>query len=216
MRAKPLAQVAGWAQLSTAEQDFLSEQFLALTPQRRRFVLEYLVDRNATQAAIRAGYRKRTARQQGERLLTFVDTVLQPLLRAQEAQLAKVGQVSRERWLLKLKHLAFFDPRRFFSTNGTAKAIPDLDAATAAALAAFEVREEYNDDGELIGYTKKFKLPDKRAALELYGKATGFLAPEIERAPPPVNLVVNFVEPGGKQATVVTPKVNLVEINQGG
>jgi hypothetical protein len=40
-----------------------------LTPRQSRFVDEYLVDLNATQAAIRAGYSARTAEQQGARLL---------------------------------------------------------------------------------------------------------------------------------------------------
>lgn len=44
-----------------------------LTPKQQRFVEEYLVDLNATQAAIRAGYSERTARSQGSRLLTNAD-----------------------------------------------------------------------------------------------------------------------------------------------
>jgi hypothetical protein len=44
-----------------------------LTPKQRRFVDEYLVDLNATQAAIRAGYSVRTAEQQGPRLLGNVE-----------------------------------------------------------------------------------------------------------------------------------------------
>lgn len=44
-----------------------------LEPRQRRFVAEYLKDLNATQAAIRAGYSKRTAKQQGQRLLTKAD-----------------------------------------------------------------------------------------------------------------------------------------------
>lgn len=44
-----------------------------LPAKRQRFVDEYLVDLNATQAAIRAGYSPRTAKSQGQRLLTDVD-----------------------------------------------------------------------------------------------------------------------------------------------
>lgn len=44
-----------------------------MTPKQERFVAEYLVDLNATQAAIRAGYSKATAKQQGARLLTNAD-----------------------------------------------------------------------------------------------------------------------------------------------
>jgi phage terminase small subunit len=44
-----------------------------LNPKQQRFVDEYLIDLNATQAAIRAGYSEKTARSQGQRLLTHVD-----------------------------------------------------------------------------------------------------------------------------------------------
>ena len=46
---------------------------MALSPKQARFVAEYLKDQNATQAAIRAGYSKGTAKQQGSRLLTNAD-----------------------------------------------------------------------------------------------------------------------------------------------
>lgn len=42
---------------------------MALTPKQARFVAEYLIDLNATQAAKRAGYSERTAEQQGHQLL---------------------------------------------------------------------------------------------------------------------------------------------------
>lgn len=44
-----------------------------LTPRQSRFVDEYLIDLNATQAAIRAGYSEKTARQQAARLLSNVN-----------------------------------------------------------------------------------------------------------------------------------------------
>ena len=46
---------------------------MPLTPKRQRFVHEYLIDPNATRAAIKAGYSPRTAKQQGSWLLTNVD-----------------------------------------------------------------------------------------------------------------------------------------------
>jgi len=42
---------------------------MKLTPKQARFVEEYQIDLNATQAAIRAGYSAKTAEQQGPRLL---------------------------------------------------------------------------------------------------------------------------------------------------
>lgn len=46
---------------------------MALTPKQERFVAEYLIDLNATQAAIRAGYSVKTARQIGEQNLSKLD-----------------------------------------------------------------------------------------------------------------------------------------------
>ena len=43
------------------------------TPKQKRFIEEYAVDLNATQAAIRAGYAKKTAYSQGQRLLKKVE-----------------------------------------------------------------------------------------------------------------------------------------------
>ena len=42
---------------------------MALTAKQERFVAEYLIDLNATQAAIRAGYSEKTADQYGHQLL---------------------------------------------------------------------------------------------------------------------------------------------------
>jgi phage terminase small subunit len=44
-----------------------------MTPRQQIFVAEYLIDLNATQAAIRAGYSEHTAEQQGSRLLGNVE-----------------------------------------------------------------------------------------------------------------------------------------------
>ena len=56
-----------------------------LTPRQRRFVDEYLIDLNGTQAAIRAGYSAKTARQIGQKLLTKVD-IQQAISAAQAAR----------------------------------------------------------------------------------------------------------------------------------
>ena len=48
------------------------EQGSGLTPRQARFVKEYLVDLNGTQAAIRAGYNEKTAQTQSSRLLSNV------------------------------------------------------------------------------------------------------------------------------------------------
>lgn len=44
-----------------------------MTPRQEKFCVEYLIDLNATQAAIRAGYREKTAYSMGQRLLKNVE-----------------------------------------------------------------------------------------------------------------------------------------------
>ena len=58
-----------------------------LTAKQARFKDEYLIDNNATQAAIRAGYSKKTAKSQGQRLLTNVD--IKAAIKAGQKDIAK-------------------------------------------------------------------------------------------------------------------------------
>lgn len=75
-----------------------------LTDKQKRFVEEYLVDLNATQAAIRAGYSAKTARSQGQRLLTKAD-IQAELARRQETY-AKRVEWTVEEILADLKGIA--------------------------------------------------------------------------------------------------------------
>ena len=61
-----------------------------MTSKQKRFVELFLVDLNATQAALGAGYSERTAKQQGSRLLTNVD-VQAAIAEAQEARAKRTG-----------------------------------------------------------------------------------------------------------------------------
>lgn len=69
-----------------------------LTPKQQRFVDEYLVDLNATQAAIRAGYSAKTADQQGSRLLANVKVAA--AIREARADLQARTQVTQE-WVIE-------------------------------------------------------------------------------------------------------------------
>ena len=70
-----------------------------LTAKRRRFVLEYLIDSNATQAAIRAGYKPKTAKQQGSWLLRNVEEVAAAVA---EAQAKKAAELDLDHeWVLR-------------------------------------------------------------------------------------------------------------------
>jgi phage terminase small subunit len=147
-----------------------------LSSKAKRFCKEYLVDSNATQAAIRAGYSKKTANKTGPRLMVNVGikNEIKRLMKPIEKRL----EISAERTLKEAGRLAFFDIRKAFDKNGNLKNIQDLDDDTAAALAGIENEQLFDGKGkdrEYIGDLKKIKTFDKKGAIELLMKHFGLL-----------------------------------------
>lgn len=145
-----------------------------LTPKQKRFVSEYLIDLNATQAAIRAGYSAKTAHSIGQENLTKPEIMRELEKAIQDRQ--QRTEITQDRVLQEYARLAFCDPRRLFNADGSPKPIEELDDDTAAALAGLEVREEFEGKGQertLAGYTKKYKLVNKLGALDSLAKHLG-------------------------------------------
>jgi phage terminase small subunit len=136
-----------------------------LTPKQERFVQEYLVDLNAKQAAIRAGYSPRRAKQTGSRLVTNGD-ISREIDRRNQAIADKL-ELDAERVMQTLAAIAFVDIRKFFD-GGRLKPVAELDPHCAAALQSIEATVD--PDGEV---TKKIRLKDSIRALELLGKRLG-------------------------------------------
>ena len=152
-----------------------------LTPKQRRFVNEYLIDLNATQAAIRAGYSKKTAKDIGGENLS--KPAIQAEIQKRQVKLQNTLEITQDRVLQEYARLAFYDPRKLFQPDGTPKPIEALDDDTAAALAGLEVREEFEGTGEnrtFVGYTKKYKLANKLGALDSLAKHLGLFEPKEE------------------------------------
>ena len=82
---------------------------MTLNRRQNRFAQEYLIDLNATQAAIRAGYSPRTAYSTGQRLLNHVE-VIAKVSRLIEARAVRT-EVSAERVVMELARVAFGDIR---------------------------------------------------------------------------------------------------------
>jgi phage terminase small subunit len=155
----------------------------ALTPKQRQFVEEYLVDLNATQAAIRAGYSRKTARSIAEENLTKPD-IAEAIRIAMEAR-AERTRVAADRVLVELGRIAFSNIRTLFDEKGALRNIAELSEDEAAALAAVEVSEIFGGRGEdrrLIGCMRKVRLWDKCAALELAMRHLGLLKERVEHA----------------------------------
>lgn len=71
-----------------------------LTSKQAKFIDEYMIDLNATQAAIRAGYSKKTAYSQGQRLLKNVD--VKKNLDKRKEKVAKKSGVTRDEIINRL------------------------------------------------------------------------------------------------------------------
>lgn len=136
---------------------------MAFTAKQSVFIKEYLVDMNATQAAIRAGYSKKTAGSIAEKLLRKAD--IQQAVKAEMDARSKATDLSIERVLLEYKRLALFDIRKLYNEDGSMKAIHDIDEDTASALTSIESDDLYDMDGKKIGNVRKLRAADKRAAL---------------------------------------------------
>jgi phage terminase small subunit len=80
-----------------------------LTPRQERFVQEYLIDLNATQAAIRAGYAPKTANREGSRLLS--NAVIASAVQKGRAKMAERAQIDQDWVLRQWQAIAEADPR---------------------------------------------------------------------------------------------------------
>lgn len=148
---------------------------MALTLKQKRFVAEYLLDLNATAAAKRAGYSEKTACEQAARLLANVK--VQTAVQEAEQARQERTEITQDMVLREMSKLAFFDIRKMFDKNGKPLDISALDADTAAALVGLDVQDVTDNDGNYVGFVKKYKMADKIRALELLGKHLGAWEP---------------------------------------
>lgn len=147
-----------------------------MNERQKRFVTHYLKDPNATKAAIAAGYSKNTAYSIGQENLKKPE--IAAAIEKGRVKLAEKLEISAERVAREMARLAFYDPRKFFNDDGSAKSITQLDDDTAMALAGVDV-VELTGDGAVTGHVKKFKLSDKGANLERLGRHLGMFKERI-------------------------------------
>jgi phage terminase small subunit len=156
-----------------------------LTDKQKRFCDEYLIDLNATQAAIRAGYSKKTAYAIGEENLRKPEIVAE--IQVCMKRLSERTEISQEKVLNELAKIGFFDIRKLLDTQGNPIPLHELDDHTAAAIAGLDILEEYDGTGKdriFVGYVKKYKIADKRAALVDIGKHIGMFVERKEVGAP--------------------------------
>lgn len=141
---------------------------LGMTNQQRLFADEYLIDLNATQAAIRAGYSPRTAQQQSSDLLSkplirdYIDQIL--------AEQSRRTGITIERILREYARIALLNPSKVIDT-ATAAIRNDATEDDLAAIQSIKVKATQSDKGDSI--EREVKFASKQAALERLEKYFG-------------------------------------------
>jgi phage terminase small subunit len=146
----------------------MSEQLprVRFTPMQRLFIEAYLIHKNATKAAIAAGFSERSANNQGTRLMA------NDAIRAEiEARLASTFDryaITSDRIIRELAKIAFANIGDFIAVQDGGSAIVDFGTATREQMASLKSIEidERMIDGAAAGVRRvKINLSDKRQAL---------------------------------------------------
>jgi len=161
------------------------------TNRQKLFIAAYLKTKNATQAAIAAGYSEKAARVQGSRLLSNAAIKAQ-IESGVISQIAKFN-VCADEILWEIKKLGFYDVRKLYNEDGTPKPIKDLDDESAAAIVGVEVEEIFAGRGKdrvQIGRVLKYRLADKGLNLERLGRYRKLFTDKVEVTPKGGPLVI--------------------------
>ena len=144
---------------------------MALTQKQRLFVDEYLIDLNATQAAIRAGYSKKTAGQIGDENLKKPQ-IAQAIKVAMDSR-SKRAQINADYVLNRLVEIDQLDVLDILRDDMSFKPLSEWPKGWRQYLVGFDIAEMFEGQGEdrsMVGLMKKIKWPDKVKNLELLGK----------------------------------------------
>lgn len=165
-----------------------------LTPKQRRFVEEYLIDLNATQAAKRSGYSEKTAHVIGTENLSK-PAIQQAVHAAQKERSERTG-ITADRVLEELAKIGFADIRKAVDWNGadvSLRSSEEIDDMTAAAISEVSLTQA----------GVKIKMIDKKGALDSLGRHLGLFVDRNEVSGPggqPIQPVMNISLSGGTKA----------------
>ncbi|EPM9931010.1 MULTISPECIES: terminase small subunit [Pseudomonas] len=147
---------------------------MALTKKQRLFVDEYLIDLNATQAAIRAGYSTRRAAEIGYQLLQRPEVA--QAIQAAMAERSKRTEVEADYVIRRLREIDEMDVLDILEDDGSFRSIRDWPRAWRQFLSGIEIAELFEgrgDDRRIAGVLRKVKWPDKLRNLELLSRHVG-------------------------------------------
>jgi phage terminase small subunit len=155
-----------------------SDSSRALTHKQQLFVREYCIDKNATQAAIRAGYSPTTAHAIGRENLQkpIIQTEINKIIE----QTCDRLKITTEKILDEERCIAFFDIRELVDENNNLIPLMQLPSNIARAISIMDIRDHYDREGALIGRTYKYKFHDKGRSLERLAKHKGMYMTRVQ------------------------------------
>lgn len=138
----------------------------SLTAKQEMFCREYLLDLNATQAAIRAGYSVASAKQAGYENMTKPD--LQQRVSELMQERNERNKIDADYVLRRLSEIDQMDVMDILAENGELKPVREWPKVWRTTLSGMDVSEINTSEGA-AGLLKKIKWPDKVKNLELLG-----------------------------------------------
>lgn len=141
---------------------------MALTKKQKLFVEEYLIDLNATQAAIRAGYSPDTAYSIGQENLKKPE-IKNAIDKALAERSRRTG-INQDRVLMELARIALLNPANVVDFD-EATIREDATVDDLAAVASVKVKRFPTKEGE--GIEREIKFYDKNKALDALGRHLG-------------------------------------------
>lgn len=146
-----------------------------MTKKQKRFVEEYLIDLNATQAAIRAGYSPKTANEQGAQNLAKL-SIRAAIDKAQAERSRRTG-INQERVVQELAKIAFLNPADVIDMDRAAIQ-EGADRDDTACIASVKVKSIPTEAGAITEC--EVKTYDKLKALELLGRHLGMFTDKLK------------------------------------
>ena len=137
-----------------------------LTPKQLKFCNEYLIDLNATQAAIRAGYSEKTANRIGTENLSKL--VISNYISELQQKQQKRTEITADMVIKELAKIAFHNTQDFVNGGNSILEIKHIDRSKVAAVS--KVKTTIKDDGSVIS---EIAFYDKVEALEKLGRHLG-------------------------------------------
>ncbi|HET8792077.1 MAG TPA: terminase small subunit [Modicisalibacter sp.] len=165
-----------------------------LTARQSRFIDEYLLEPNATQAYIRSGYSEKGANTSAAKLLA--NPRIQQVLSDRMAKRSERTQIDADYVLHRLTEIDQLDVADILDDAGNMLAIRQWPKAWRTSITGLDMQEMMA--GDVMSVVRKIKWPDKLKNIELLGKHVSVKAFDPDAQPPnPAPIHIEIVNPHG-------------------